>query len=577
MPQKESIRIEINVPVNMRDGTTLYADICRPDIEGRFPAILTRLWHNKTGMLAGGRDSYLNPLRMARAGYAVVIQDCRGTGASEGEFYPWRGNMDDGYDSVEWIAAQSWCDGNVGMYGLSHHAYSQWAAALSQPPHLKAICPAQHPITSRGEPTVKGGVFRLQTNIAVTLGQIANAMSKSNLPPNELKSIREVMAHITNDIEELSLFLPLKDAPFVKLAEQLGLFPFYIDWLMHIDDADYWEKLCSPAPLEKVIVPVFQICGWYDVFAMGGNLKNYEAMKTRGGSDLSRKNQKVIMGPWIHGTELTSNVGELNFGMASAGASIDVTGMHIRWFDRWLKGIENGITEEPPIRIFVMGDNIWRDEYEWPIARTKYINFYLHSGGQANSRSGDGVLSQEIPDIEETDVFHYDPRNPVPTKEGGPLDQEKLEKRSDVLVYTSAPLDSEIEVTGPIIVKLWAASSAIDTDFTGKLVDVWPNGKAYNIVDGIVRARYRDSITAAKFVEPGKVYEFTIDLGATSNVFKTGHRIRVDISSSNFPKWDRNLNTGHPIGQDAEIKVALQTIYHERQYPSHIILPIIPR
>jgi hypothetical protein len=326
-----------------------------------------------------------------------------------------------------------------------------------------------------------------------------------------------------------------------------------------------------------VIVPVFQICGWYDVFAMGGNLKNYEAMKTRGGSDLSRKNQKVIMGPWIHGTELTSNVGELNFGMASASASIDVTGMHIRWFDRWLKGIENGITEESPIRIFVMGDNIWRDEYEWPIARTKYINFYLHSGGQANSRSGDGVLSQEIPDIEETDVFHYDPRNPVPTREGGPMDQEKLEKRSDVLVYTSAPLDSEIEVTGPIIVKLWAASSAIDTDFTGKLVDVWPNGKAYNIVDGIVRARYRDSITAAKFVEPGKVYEFTIDLGATSNVFKTGHRIRVDISSSNFPKWDRNLNTGHPIGQDAEIKVALQTIYHERQYPSHIILPIIPR
>jgi putative CocE/NonD family hydrolase len=576
MLPRESIKLEINVPVEMRDGTILYADICRPAADGRYPAILTRLWHNKTGLLAGGGNGYLNPIRMVRAGYAVVIQDCRGTGASEGEYYPWRGNIEDGYDSVEWTAAQPWCDGNVGMYGLSHFGYSQWMAAVAQPPHLKAICPAQHPIVSRGEPTVKNGVFRMG-NIGVFLAHITSALSKSKLPPQELRSIREHLKNITEDIDKQFRFLPLKDAPVIKIAEKLGMAPFYIDWLTHVDDNEYWKQLSSPAPLEKVIIPVFQMCGWYDIFALGGNLRNYLAMKTRGGSDLARKNQKLVMGPWIHGTELLGTVGELNFGAASTGAFIDMTGMHIRWFDHWLKGIENGITQEPPIRIFVMGDNIWRDEFEWPLARAKYTNYYLHSGGQANSSSGNGILSTERPDVEETDVYHYDPRNPVPTREGGPLDQEMVEKRTDVLVYTSTPLEADTEVTGPITIKLWAASSAVDTDFTSKLVDVWPNGKAYNLIDGIIRARYRESISETKLIEPGKVYEFTIDLGATSNVFKTGHRIRVDISSSNFPMWDRNLNTGHPIGQDAEIKVALQTIHHDKQYPSHIVLPVILR
>jgi hypothetical protein len=275
----------------------------------------------------------------------------------------------------------------------------------------------------------------------------------------------------------------------------------------------------------------------------------------------------------------------LDLGIASAGASIDLTGMHIRWFDYWLKGIANGIMDEPPIRIFVMGDNVWRNEKEWPLARTKYTKYYFHSDGKANSRFGNGVLSPKISANEETDVYLYDPRNPVPYKWGGSgisptfvvQDQEEVEKRADVLVYTSEPLKNDLEVTGPIEAKLWASSSAVDTDFTTKLVDVYPNGKAYNLVEGIVRARHRQSVAKPKLIEPGKIYEYSIKLKPTSNVFKTGHRIRVQISSSNFPKWDRNLNTGHPIGQDAEIMVAMQTIYHDKQYPSHIVLPVIPR
>jgi hypothetical protein len=260
--------------------------------------------------------------------------------------------------------------------------------------------------------------------------------------------------------------------------------------------------------------------------------------------------------------------------------------MHIRWFDYWLKGIKNGIMEEPPVRIFVMGDNVWRNENEWPLARTEYTPYYFHSGGQANSRSGDGILNTRKPVEEETDNFLYDPRNPVPTQAGAGRaiehvfeahEQGAVEDRIDVLVYTTPVLESDVEVTGPVALKLFAASSAVDTDFTGKLVDVWPDGKAYNVVDGIVRARYRKSVSKPELIKPGTIYEYTIDMRYTSIVFKAGHSIRVEISSSNFARWDRNLNTGKPIGQDSEIKVALQTIFHDNQYPSCIILPVIPK
>jgi putative CocE/NonD family hydrolase len=373
--------------------------------------------------------------------------------------------------------------------------------------------------------------------------------------------------------------LPWKDIPAVKLVEELGLPTFFSDNVKYMEDDNYWGRLCSPVPIGKVTVPAFHLTGWYDI-TPGEVFSNYVAMRKKAGTEPARRNQKILAGPWVHGHAMFSTAGELDFGSPSSGLAANVTGMHIRWFDYWLKGIDNGITDEPPVRIFVMGANVWRDENEWPLARTRYTDYYFHSGGRANSRSGDGFLSPQPPDEEEADMYLYDPRNPVPSKVGpgsdGARDRRDMEERPDVLVYTSAPMEKNLEITGHIAVKLCASSSAVDTDFTAKLVDVWPDGKAYNLGEGIVRARYRESVSHARLIEPGKVYEYSLDLGATSIAFLKGHRIRVEISSSDFPKWDRNLNTGHPIGQDAEIKVAVQTVFHNQEHASRIVLPVIP-
>ncbi len=581
MLPKESIKLEINIAASMRDGISLYADVYRPDDAARHPAILVRSPYNKSETSSNVLSGYMSPYKFVRSGYAVVIQDLRGTGVSEGEFYARRAEANDGYDTVEWIAAQPWCDGNVGMYGLSHLGFTQWAAAKAQPPHLKTICPAG---TQAGARPFKNGAFRLNQMLIWYLILTAGALRRSQLPPTALKKLRETLVHAMDNIGEQLRFLPLKDVPAVKIAREPDIIPFYTDYLTYIDDRSYWQQLHTPTPPEDVVIPALHVCGWYDDLA-SDVLESYMGMKKRGGSPLARSNQKVIMGPWIHTTEQASVSGELDFGTAASGTAIGVNGLHIRWFDHWLKGIDNGITAEPPVRIFVMGDNVWRDEKDWPLPNTSFTNYYFHSHGRANTRHGDGFLSTQLPGEEQTDIYLYDPRHPAPTRGGqtgsyfiqGAFNQQEIEARADVLVYTSPPLETDLEVTGPIELVLWASSSAVDTDFTGKLVDVWPDGKAYNLVDSIVRARYRESEYEANFIKPGKIYRYSFNLGATSNVFKAGHSIRVEISSSSFPKWDRNLNTGHPIGQDAEMKVAVQTIYHDKQHPSHVVLPVIPR
>jgi uncharacterized protein len=585
MLQRESIDLEINVPVKMRDGTILYANIYRPRKEGKYPAVLVRMPYTKdSGFMT---DYYMDPVRMARAGYAIVVEDCRGTGVSEGQYHQFLYDAEDGYDTVEWAAAQPWCSGNVGMYGFSYLGCMQMIAALLQPPHLKAICPAQVSHSLRGMPMWENGVFLLRLSLMWLNGQIASELAKNELPPEKLKSLRQRFNCLMENIEESCCVLPLLDAPTNQLAKELRLGSTFSDWLTNIENDTFWEKLHNPLPLEKIAVPAFHLGGWYHHVITSGVIKDYFEIKRKGSSEFVRKNQKMLIGPWVHvGT--SGLIGELDFGPSAAGAAIDFLGIQIRWFDYWLKDINNGIMEEPPVRIFVMGDNIWRDENEWPLARARYTHYYFHSDGHANSRDGDGILNRKMPDAEDTDNYLYDPRNPVPTKIGkstsdfivnlfGAHDQKEVEDRTDVLVYTTPVLEKDVEVTGPVEIKLWAASSAVDTDFTGKLVDVWPNGKAFNVVDGVVRARYRNSISKPEFIVPGQVYEYSIDLRSTSNVFKAGHRIRIEISSSNFPRWDRNLNTGKAIGRDAEIKVALQTIYHNQQYPSHIVLPVIPR
>ncbi|MBO0796235.1 MAG: CocE/NonD family hydrolase, partial [Ktedonobacteraceae bacterium] len=329
--------------------------------------------------------------------------------------------------------------------------------------------------------------------------------------------------------------------------------------------------------------------GWYDIF-LKGTIANFKTMREHG-STLQARQSKLIIGPWTHGG-VTNPIGEMNFGFASTAGFIDLKidfiSLQLRWFDHWLKGVENGIQDEPPIKLFVMGANVWRDEHEWPLARAVETRYYLHSEGHANTLNGDGTLSITSPQEEPSDQYHYDPNNPIITHGGallmspeypaGPRDQRQTESREDVLVYSTPPLEEDVEVTGPVTVHLWANSSAPDTDFVARLVDVHPDGYAQNLTDGIIRARYRnfEQGEAPSLIEPGRAYEYEIDLWATSNLFKKGHRIRLDVTSSNFPRWDRNPNTGHDFGSDDEVQVAQQTILHDAEHPSYVVLPIIP-
>ncbi len=357
------------------------------------------------------------------------------------------------------------------------------------------------------------------------------------------------------------------------------------DYLDHPEDDAYWRQLSVRDKAHEINVPIFHVASWYDGFLEGG-LHNFSNIRQHGMTSEARAGQRLLVGPWPHLYPYdvpTSAVGELDMGPEALIRNNDI---EQRWFDYWLKGIDTGIKNERPVQIFVMGDNVWREEDEWPLARTKYTPFYLHSGGRANTLNGNGTLSRVPPPSEQrADSFVYDPDDPVPTIGGsqlgpnptGPCDQRPIEARQDVLVYTSEPVQEDLEITGPISVKLFAATTATDTDFTAKLVDVWPNSYAQNLQDGIIRARYRTSNTHPTLITPDVVCEYTIDLWATSHVIKPEHRIRVEISSSNFPHYDRNLNTGGPLFKEKGFKRATQKIFHDAARPSHIILPLIPR
>lgn len=568
-----SITTEFDAAIPMRDGTILRADIYRPSDDGAYPTVILRTPYDKSNIW---NYIYFDPIRFAKSGYAVVKQDCRGCSASDGDFYPWGCEAQDGYDTVEWVADQAWSNKRVGMLGYSYPGSNQWMAAREQPPHLTAIAPGSTANTLRMG-FFRGGVFQLQLAQSWVLSMAALFARRQPATAELQKHLQEVFDAFENMKREQNC-LPLKAWSIPKKADYLS---FYNDWLSHPSNDEYWRKL-EVVVTEKTKVPAYIIGGWHDLVSAGGSLASYTNMVQRGGSESARKNTKIIIGPWGHGLWLTQRVGEIDYGMRASAEAIDLMGIHLRWFDHWLKGIDNGILDEPPVRIFVMGDNVWRNENEWPLARTQYTNYYMHGSGQAHT----GGLSLELPENEDPDSYDYDPLDPVPTCGGsclgamqdiGPIDQSVIETRADVLVYTTPELTSDLEVTGPVTMKLFAQSSAPDTDFTAKLVDVWPNGKAYILLDGIVRARYRDSDEHSSFIDPGRVYEYTIDLVATSNVFRVGHRIRVEISSSNFPKYDRNPNTGHEIGADSETLVATQKIFHDSKHPSHLILPVIPR
>lgn len=563
------IKVAVNVKIPMRDGINLATDIYRPDAEGRFPAILVRLPYGKTEayceMPAYGRF-------FAKRGYVFVVQDVRGKYDSEGVPYPFDNEPDDGYMTQKWITTQPWSNGKIGTFGYSYYGYTQWASAPLRNPNLKAMVTITTATDLYGEWNYINGAFFLNA----VLGWLYSCWGSR--------------ATLFHDVKPDLIPINLKHLPLITADEAAGqAVPCYKDVIKHPNRDSYWKGKSNDYPFNQVAVPILHIAGWYDIF-LRGQLKDYVAMTQKAATLEARQNQKLVIAACHHEISAFGPPEERGFGPGKRidfGSNVDpdINTLCLRWFDYWLKDKDNGIMDEPPVRIFIMGENVWRNENEWPLARAQYTKYYFHSNGRANSMYGDGTLNTKAPETSEPpDIYVYDPNDPVPSAAediwyfiNTVKDQRIIEKRDDVLVYTTLPLKEAVEVTGPLSVKLYASSTAKDTDFTAKLIDVHPDGYAQYIQEGIIRTRYRESSENPSLIEAGKVYEYNIDLWATSNLFKIGHKIRVEISSSNFPRFDRNPNTGHEFGVDAETVSATQKIYHDRKYPSHILLPIIPR
>jgi len=592
-----------NVMVPMRDGVRLATDIHRParngaPVDGKFPVILERTPYNKEG----GGEPYL-----ATRGYIVIIQDVRGRFHSEGRWRPLRDDPSDGFDTAKWIGEQPWFDGNIGTMGSSYPGGTQHAMAIANAPHLKAMVP-RNAMSNIGHYGVRhNGAFELRFfNWIFTLG---NPAGTANLAASAARAASDPAAapaliDLASHVREYVRTLPLRPG-----TTPLKFAPDYEDWLIeamsHGDDDDYW-KSSGVSVVDHISeyedVPAYHTTGWYDSWTESvANLNFVELRKNK------KSLQRLIVGPWIHSSENYNYAGEAQF---TQDAALNLRDFHLRWFDHFLKGIDNGVDREPPVRIYVMGGGDahktpegrifvgghWRDEQDWPLARAKSTPYYFHAAG---------ALSPDKASDDRPISYIFDPHNPVPTMGGnissqgalmfqGAYDQRcrpdfwlcsdgrPLSARNDVLVFQTPPLPHDMEVTGRLIVKLWASSSAPDTDFTAKLVDVYPPNRDFpagvdlNVADSIVRARYRNGAGKAEPLKPGQSYEFTIEMYPTSLVFQRGHRIRVDISSSNFPHFDINPNTGEPLNNNRRLQIAENTIYMDAHHPSQIVLPIIP-
>jgi hypothetical protein len=588
---------EKNVSVPMRDGTNLATDLYLPArngkvVEDRFPAVMERTPYDKEGKVNEGRY-------FARRGYVAVMQDVRGRFGSEGVWYPFAKEAPDGYDSVEWAAEQPWCDGNVGTMGGSYCGSDQSALATLDPPHLKAM------VVSVGTSNYHKSSMR--QNGALELRFMIYAFRMATTSPEALAD-PTLKAALQADFDRIGEWMTR--TPYRKGSSALRFLPSYEQWVLDIvgegDFNDYWKQRGYAIEHyydEHADVPTIYLGGWYDSYARG-TTDNYVAL-----SKMKNTPQHLIMGSWTHGGWSNSASGVVDFGPDAV--LDDYNGYRLRWFDRWLKGIQNGVDGEKPVRIFVMGGGtsekdrsgrlshggVWRDVDDWPLPQMQYTPYYIQA---------DGTLGPELPETSDPTRYTFDPSDPVPTIGGGisaanevmvagAFDQRgakrfygskdtlPLSARSDVLVFQTPELEEDVEVTGPLTVNLWASSSAVDTDFTVKLIDVhppnadFPDGFCQNISDSIIRARYRDSRDRPELMDPGEIYPFEIVMYPTSNLFGKGHRIRLDISSSNFPRFDINPNTGGPLGRDRRLVIAEQAVYHDPDHPTHIVLPIIPR
>ena len=571
-----NISIEKNVMVAMRDGVSLATDLYRNGAHASAPVLVRRTPYNK--------ERFVSPdvMTLVQAGYHVVIQDGRGRFASQGDFQAGFQEINDSADCYAWVAQQPWCDGRIGTLGESYMGQLQWLSATQMPDAVKTLWVQVAPIDHYSDIAYRGGVLNLGSMLfwcsMMALGEQERRLATGRSTVEALQKQAMALGTLTQRYEEL---------PLTTMAHLQNISPHYLNWVKHPSFDDFWRGLDARnyAQIDK---PVIHIGGWFDIF-LNGTLQSFVGMRNHAKTAASRSRQKLIVGPWTHSNNLGSSYHEQELGMHASGEAIGMAGTQLRWMDRWVKGVENGIEQEPPVRIFVMGINQWRDEADWPLPDTRYTPFYLRSNGQANTLRGDGTLASEPATSETPDRFVYNPLDPVPSIGGanlmpfasssGPRDQQSVEQRQDVLVYSTPVLTQNVEVTGPITAKLYVSSSAPDTDITCKLVDVHPDGRAMLLTDGILRLRYRQSLTTPQLLQVGEIVEANIDLWSTANVFLAGHRIRIEVSSSCFPKFARNSNSGGDVASEGreQYQIAVNHIHHDAAHPSHILLPLIER
>ena len=594
-----------NVPARMRDGVVLYADVYRPQTKKLVPVILMRTQYNKDAAQVQP-SRFETPQWFASYCYLVVIQDIRGQYASKGTFYEYAHDRDDGYDTVEWAAHLPGSNGKVGMYGSSYVGATQWLAATATPPALKTIVPSNTASDYYDGWTYEDGAFRLAFIEYWMMADIVQSAARNRGNTAAADKLREQV----KDIAKWFKFRPYDQFPPFHPNDP-SFAPYFFDAIKHSSDDAYWKAFSIKTRYDKVHVPVLAFEGWYDAFLNGG-LENFEGMRKQGGTELARTDQRIVIGPWEHlGWGRPTSPVSPRLKAIGPVANSPVNELMLAWFDHFLKGKDNHVATGPRVDYFEMGENKWHSSDAWPLRGTVYQSWYLASGGHGASKMGDGALTETAPGGKVTggaqahaasevggavaaqtldapsDEFVYDPSDPVPSVGGhsccswtygpqGQFDQSAIEQRSDILVYSSQPLKKPLEVTGPVTMTLYAKSTATDTDFTVKLVDVYPDGTAVNLNDGILDVRFRDSLSSPSPIEPGKVYKYTIHVWPTSNLFQAGHRIRVEISSSDFPQFAPNPNTGEPFGVSAKWQKATQTILHDREHPSAILLPVIP-
>ena len=552
------ILIDHHRAIPMRDGVTLYADVYRPAREGRYPTVVVRTPY---GVQREGAGSHDRLVQLGRMGYAVVNVDTRGRFESDGIWDPFRTEGKDGYDVIEWAAKQPWSTGKVSSQGGSYLGHVQWAAASEQPPSLVAAFPAVASTNLYATWITHGGAFRLAFNF----GWGVVRMPYRVMQPQWYFTGKDAAPELR--YEKLLLHLPLE-----TMDERAFQHPVrhWRDWVQHESYDAYWKQISDEEKFSRVQVPVMTQGGWFDIF-LAGTINGFVGVRKHGANERARQLTRMVIGPWGHGP--TRKFGDLDFGVDAEKQLFDY---ELRWQDFHLKGVANGVDKDAPAQIFYMGVNRWRGEQDWPIPGTTEARWYLHDGGRLSATAPAGGSSTQ---------YRYDPDDPVPTTGGnnccgvptvaGPVDQSPLEARKDIVRFTSDALTAPLTIAGPVKMDLHATTDGRDTDWVVKLIDVYPDGKAFPMAEGVLRARFRQGLSTPSLLEPGTAYRYEIDMVGTALVFQPGHRIRVDITSSNFPQFDRNLNTGDPLGKGTRPRVAQQTVWHSAARPSAIVLPVV--